>query len=153
MSGAAEWLRRSAERYRESWQAGSESWGRPIGALKALLIAGDDTESMQLRWTLDADAVHGGVADRALRRDAGAARSGPGHGGGSSRGDARRRLSGRCRGRARGARGWAMRTRYGVAVASVRDSFDAREDFLEDVPVADTALALDALAERRKLRA
>jgi hypothetical protein len=33
----------------------------------------------------------------------------------------------------------------------VRRSFDEREDFLEDVPVADTALALDALAARRGL--
>jgi hypothetical protein len=38
---------------------------------------------------------------------------------------------------------------YGVAVASVRSSFDAREDFLEDMPVADTALALEALARSR----
>ena len=41
---AGEWLRRSAERYRESWDAGGapDAWGRALGALKALLIAGDD---------------------------------------------------------------------------------------------------------------
>jgi hypothetical protein len=41
--GAAEWLRRSAERYRESWDVGAatDAWGRPIGAIKALLIAGE----------------------------------------------------------------------------------------------------------------
>jgi hypothetical protein len=38
---------------------------------------------------------------------------------------------------------------YEVAVASVRDSFEAREDFLEDMPVADTALALEAVARSR----
>ena len=38
---------------------------------------------------------------------------------------------------------------FRVAVAAVRRSFEEREDFLEDVPVPDTAFALDALAARR----
>jgi hypothetical protein len=38
-----------------------------------------------------------------------------------------------------------------MAVASVRRSFEEREEFLEDVPVSDTALALDVLAELRGL--
>jgi hypothetical protein len=35
---AAVWLRRSAERYRESWDAGAgtDAWGRQIGAMKGL---------------------------------------------------------------------------------------------------------------------
>src|SRR5439155_14903719 len=38
---ASEWLHRAAERYRESMaQAPPGSWGRPIGAMKALLLAG-----------------------------------------------------------------------------------------------------------------
>ena len=44
---AAEWFRRAAARWRESWDAadGRESWGRPIGALKASILAGqDDTQ-------------------------------------------------------------------------------------------------------------
>src|SRR5215831_9428781 len=55
---AAEWLRRSAERYRESWDAGAATaaWGRPIGAMKALLIAGADAGDAA-RWALDAGAV------------------------------------------------------------------------------------------------
>src|SRR5581483_4887279 len=55
---AAEWLRRSAERYRESWDAGAatDAWGRPLGAIKALLLAGDDA-SEAARWTLDAGAA------------------------------------------------------------------------------------------------
>ena len=40
---------------------------------------------------------------------------------------------------------------YAEAVERVRRSFDDRGDFLEDVPVPDTALALDALAARRGL--
>src|SRR4029077_14091793 len=55
---AAVWLRRSAARYREGWDAGpgADSWGRPIGAIKALLIAGDDA-SGAARWGLHARAV------------------------------------------------------------------------------------------------
>src|SRR5216117_4034487 len=56
--GAAKWLRRAAERYRESWDTGGapDAWGRPIGAMKALLIAGDDA-SGAARWALDAGAA------------------------------------------------------------------------------------------------
>ncbi len=39
---------------------------------------------------------------------------------------------------------------YRAAVAAVRRSFEEREAFLEDLPVADTALALDALEVRRR---
>src|SRR5215831_19740196 len=54
---AADWLRRSAERYRESWGAGAATaWGRPIGAIKALLIAGEDA-SDAARWALEAGAT------------------------------------------------------------------------------------------------
>ena len=39
---AREWLVRAAERYRESWDAAPPgSWGRPIGALKARVLARD----------------------------------------------------------------------------------------------------------------
>src|SRR2546423_15668023 len=40
---SANWLRQAAVRYRESWAgAPPDSWGRPIAAMKALLLAGDD---------------------------------------------------------------------------------------------------------------
>ena len=149
--GAAEWLRRSAERYRESWQPGSESWGRPIGALKALLIVGDDP-SDAARWALDAGAVRakspigryaGTLALLVLDRDpeAGALAATLGDG---FPGDVAAAL---------GALAAHDTEAFSVAVESVRRSFEEREDFLEDMPVADTALALEALAERRKLRA
>jgi len=145
--GAAKWLRRSASRYRESWRAGSDSWGRQIGVLKALLIAGDDP-SDAARWTLDADAVHaespigryaGVLALLVLGRDAEAgalvatlADSFPSN--------VAAALAALAVGDAEA---------YDVGIASVRNSFEAREDFLEDMPVADTALALDALARTR----
>ena len=38
---------------------------------------------------------------------------------------------------------------YTAAVESVLESFEAREEYLEDMPVADTVLVLQALAGRR----
>jgi hypothetical protein len=153
---AAEWLRRSAARYRESWVAGSESWGRPIGALKALLIARDDA-SDAARWTLETclgvrhldmsvssiGRYAGVLALLVLDRDteAGALAATLGDGFPSDVAAALAALA------------VGDRDAFGVAVASVRSSFEAREDFLEDMPVADTALALDALAELRLRRA
>src|SRR3954451_17152086 len=51
------WLRTAAARYRESWDAGApaDSWGRPIGAMKALILAGEDAGDAA-RWALDAGA-------------------------------------------------------------------------------------------------
>src|SRR5438093_10508877 len=53
---AAEWRRRAAARWRESWDAGGspEAWGRPVGALKASLLAGDEPAVEKLAgWTLE----------------------------------------------------------------------------------------------------
>ena len=53
---AVEWLERAASCWRESWQAG-ESWGRPIGAIKATLLAGDDAAAEgHAHWALEAGA-------------------------------------------------------------------------------------------------
>jgi hypothetical protein len=149
--GAATWLRRSAERYRESWDAGGapDGWGRPLGAMKALLIAGDDAADAA-RWALDAGAVEaespigcyaGVLALLVLGRDEEVAAASPGLGDDfpSDVADALAAL------------GRHDAARYRTAVASVRRSFEDRGAFLEDVPVPDTALALDALAARRGL--
>src|SRR3954454_22158281 len=153
---AAEWLRRAAARYRESWDAGGsgDAWGRPLGAMKALLIAGDDA-SETARWTLETclGARHrdmsvstigryaGALALLVLGRDAEAAEAAATLGDDFPR-DVAAALSALARRDAAG---------YGVAVDSVRRSFEEREAFLEDVPVPDTALALDVLAMRRGL--
>jgi hypothetical protein len=146
---AAAWLRRSAERYRESWDAGAATaaWGRPIGAMKALLVAGEHA-SDQARWTLDAGAVDaessigryaGALALLVLDRDEEAAEVAATLGEGFP-GDVANAIS---------ALAADDTARYRMAVASVRRSFEQQEAFLEDVPVCDTALALDVLAERR----
>src|SRR5204862_142765 len=55
---ASEWLHRAAERYRESiTDAPAGRWGRPIGAMKALLIAGDRAGAEEAaRWALELGA-------------------------------------------------------------------------------------------------
>src|SRR5947208_13661657 len=56
---AAASLTRAAERYRESFAgAPPGSWGRPIGAIKARLLAGDQAGAeADARWTLEAGAA------------------------------------------------------------------------------------------------
>jgi hypothetical protein len=150
--GAAGWLRRAAARYRESWEAGSDAWGRPIGAMKALLIAGDDAGAAA-QWTLQTclgvrhldvsvspiGRYAGVLALLVLDRDEDAGRLAGtlGEGFPADVAEALHAL--------------AVRNvdAYRTAVAAIRRSFETRKDFLEEVPVCDTALALDALAVRR----
>jgi hypothetical protein len=147
---AAGWLRRSAERYRDSWDAGPvpiAAWGRTIGAMKALLIAGEDAGDAA-RWALCAGAVEaespigryaGVLGLLVLERDEEAAEVVATLGDGFP-GDVAKALSALAR---------HDTARYRMAVASVRRSFEHQDAYLEDVPVCDTALALDVLAARR----
>ncbi|HKD93187.1 MAG TPA: hypothetical protein VKB43_00565 [Gaiellaceae bacterium] len=146
---AAEWLRRSAARYRESWDAGgaTAAWGRPLGAMKALLIAGDDAGEAA-RWALEVGAAE---AESPIGRYAGAlallvlGRDDEAAGVAATLGEEfPSDVAGALR-----ALALHDAQAYDLAVASVRGSFEERDTFLEDVPVADTPLALDALASRR----
>jgi tetratricopeptide (TPR) repeat protein len=147
---ANEWLRRAAERYRESWQdAPPGSWGRPIGAMKALLLAGEDP-SEAAQWALDAGAAEaespigryaGTLALLVLGRDVDA-----------------RVLASTLRERDDFPRdvadalttvAAADRIGYLVAVEDVLESFETRTEFLEDIAVADTVLVLQLLAAQR----
>jgi hypothetical protein len=147
---APEWFRRAAACWRESWEGG-ESWGRPIGALKASLLAGDEAAVREHAcWTLElgaegvespigryaaalallalgrwADARH--VADSLRERD-----DFP-----HDVADVLAYVSA------------ADVVGYAEAIESVVKSFETRTDFLEDARVADTALVLDLLARRR----
>ena len=55
---AGTWFARAAERYRESFPAAPPgSWGRPIGAVKARVLAGDwDGARADAEWALDVDS-------------------------------------------------------------------------------------------------
>ena len=151
---AAEWLARAAERYRESFQSAPPgSWGRPIGAMKALILAGDWAKAEDAaRWTLEAGASD---SDSAIGRYAAALASLVL----DRRADAREHAD-------------AIRTREDfpndvgdalaflaaedvagceIAVESVLESFETRDEYLEDLPIADTVLVIQALARRRGL--
>jgi len=149
---SAEWLRLAAERYRESLRdAPPDSWGRPIGAMKALLLAGDDAGE-PARWALDAGAPE--AASPIGRYAAALALLVLGH-------DVEARVAAETlRERDDFPRDVAQalttiagrdRVEYAVAVEGVLGSFETRTDFLEDVPVADTVLVLQRLAAAREL--
>ncbi len=149
---ANEWLIRAAETYRESWpDAPPGSWGRPIGAMKSRLIAGDLAGAQDdASWALDAGAAASespigryaaALAHLVRDEDADAAR-----------------LAATLAGEAAippavAASVAALTVRdasvYETAIRSLVGDFEAREEFLEDIPVADTVLAFQALAAER----
>jgi hypothetical protein len=155
MAGQADesrdWLRRAADRYRESWEAGApaDSWGRPIAAMKSLLLAGDDA-APAARWALDAGAgdaespigrYAGTLALLVLGEDAAARTLSATL---CSRDDFPGPVAAALVGLAA-----ADEPGYRRAVGDVLATFEERSDFLEDVPVADTVLVLQALAAVR----
>ena len=153
---AAGWFERAAECYHESFQdAPPGSWGRPIGAMKALILAGDWAKAEDAaRWALGAGAADSDspigryaaalallVLDRPAdaREHADAIRTRNDFP--SDVGDALAFLA------AQDVAG------YEPAVESVLESFETRDEYLEDLPIADTVLVLQALAERRRIAA
>jgi hypothetical protein len=154
---AAGWLARAAERYRESFaDAPPASWGRPIGAMKARLLAGDaDGARGEARFALEAGAAEsespiGRYAaalaqlmlgeDEQARVHADAIRI---------RDDFPKAVGDALAYLAAG----TDRIGYIDAVEDVLASFENRDEYLEDVPVADTVIVLQALAEQRDLAA
>jgi hypothetical protein len=155
-AGGGEWFARAAARYRESWEhAPPDSWGRPIGAIKARILAGDwDGATEDARWTLEAGAAR---AESPIGRYAAA-------------------LAYAVLGEWEHVRVHADYARthesfpnevadalafvaaedvvgYIEAVEDVLESFEIRDEYLEGVPVADTVLVLQALAGKRDLAA
>ena len=147
---SSEWLRRAAERYRESWQdAPPDSWGRPIAAMKSLLLAGGDATAAA-EWALGAGAAEasspigryaGTLALLVLRRDVEARVLAASL---LERDDFPRDVAA-----ALATVAAADRAGYLAAVADVLESFEMRTEFLEDVAVADTVLVLQVLAAQR----
>jgi hypothetical protein len=153
---APEWLDRAAERWRESYgDAPPGSWGRLIGTIKALILAGDWAGAEEAaRWTLGEGAA---AAESPIGRYAAALAC-------SVLGEweqARVQADAiRIRDDFPRDVGDALATiaaedvvGYVEAVESVLESFETREAYLEDVPVADTVLVLQALAARRNMEA
>jgi hypothetical protein len=148
------WLLRAADRYRESWpDAPPGSWGRPIGAMKSRLIAGDREGARDdARWALDAGAAD---SESPIGRYAATLAHlvlGENTAAGElvatlqDRGDFPEPVAASLAALAAG-----DARRYEAAVRALVADFEARDEFLEDIPVADTVLALQVLAGRRGL--
>lgn len=151
-----EWLTRAAERYRESWDgAPPGSWGRPIGAIKARILGGDwDGAAADARWALDAGAAD---AESPIGRYAAAlallvlgdwdeARIHADYA----------RTHEKFPGEVADALAFVAAedvVGYIEAVEDVLESFETRTEYLEDIPVADTVIVLQALAARRGMAA
>jgi hypothetical protein len=155
---AAGWLARSAERFRESWvDAPPGSWGRLIGAVKARVLAGDwEGADADAGWTLEQRPAESespigryaavlalivlgrddeaGVLAEGLRAEPEDAFPRP-------VADA---LAGLAVGDG---------DVYRDGVGRVLVSFEERDAYLEDIPVADTVIVLEALAAHRGLAA
>jgi hypothetical protein len=160
MSGAREeaatWFRRAAARYRESNEgAPPDSWGRPIGAVKTRLLAGDLAGAGEdARWALELGAAEAdspigryaaALAFLVLGRDGEAARAAR-----SLQDEPADRFP---REVADALVGLAEHdaVRYGDGLARTLRSFENRGAYLEEIPVADTVLVLETLAEPRAM--
>ncbi len=151
-SEARVWLDRAATRWRESWEhATPTSWGRPIGTIKASLIAGHIRQAQRYaRWTLElgSESAESPIGRYAATLALLALARWP---------DARivattlRDLDDFPPAVADAL--WTIARHdtagYTDAMQAIVASFETRDEYLEDVPVADTALALQVLAARR----
>ena len=155
---AAGWLERSAEFFRRSLpDAPPGSWGRLIGAVKARLLAGD-TEGARgdARWALEQGPAESGspiglyaavLALLVLGEDENAVALAEG---------LRREppeVFPRDVADALAALAAGDADAYREAAGRVLRSFEERDAYLEDIPVADTVLVLEALADTRGLPA
>jgi uncharacterized protein len=143
-------LRHAAERYRVSWEAAPpRSYGRLVGYAKASILAGEnptgyvferlgEPDSPPAFWALALAALANGD-------DATAARAAEGMRAGS---EAFGRAADAVAALADG-----DRDAYAAAVRAIVDDFEGREEHLTGVRIADTALVLERLAERRLIAA
>jgi uncharacterized protein len=143
--------RRAAERYRTSWEAAPPgSYGRLVGFTKASILAGENPLEYVREQLGPDDRTPPACWARALAyladgNDARAARAAEGmHAGSEAFGraaDAITTLAAR------------DRAGYEAAIAAIVRDFEGRDEHLTGVPVADTALVIDRLAEARGLAA
>src|SRR5262249_30063551 len=138
-AGAAEWLDRAHDAYRSSWDdAPAGSWGRPIAMLKSRILAGDWAGAEEdAGWTLEQGAAR---ADSPIGRYAGCLALLT-----LGRGEEARPLADSIRtredfpaevGDALAAIAAEDPLGYTEAVEVVLRSFEARDEYLEDVPIA-----------------
>jgi tetratricopeptide (TPR) repeat protein len=159
MAGDAEqaraWFGRAVAAYHDSWaDAAPDAWGRPIATMKARLLASESAED-EARWALglgaaDAPTAIGHYAaalaclivgeDDDARVHADAIRTREDFP--APVGDALATIA-----------AGTDAVGYVEAIEAVLESFESRDEYLEDVPVADTVIVLTKLAQQRGLQA
>jgi hypothetical protein len=155
---AVGWFARSAERFRESYaDAPPGSWGRLIGAVKARMLAGDgEGAETDAAWALEQGPDRGEspigryaavLAFLVLGRDEDATATA------APLVEEPDESFPRPVAEALAALAAGDGAAYGDAAARVLESFESRDEYLEDIPVADTVVVLQALAERRGIAA
>lgn len=146
-------LREAAALYRRSWEAAPpRSFGRLVAGLKSAVLAGDGQAAAawvtgELGGACDSPTSCYALAVAALvdGDDATAARAAEAmREGGEAFDRAAEALL---------ALAASDRERYGRAVAAIVADFEGRDAHLTGVPIADTALLMEALAERRGMAA
>src|SRR3954469_4513523 len=156
-AAAGERLRAAAERARAWWGlAPPRSFGRLIGMLKALVIAGDDAAARAaaayVREQVSEDDASPpawyalGIAALIERDDPLAARAAEGMGAAGVEPFLRPAAAVDALAHADGAA-------YAGAPAAIVADFEARDEHLTGVPIADTALMLERLADARGIAA
>jgi hypothetical protein len=149
---AAEGFRHVAELYRSSWEAAHErAYGRLAGMLKAAILAGDaDAAATYARDELahaesPASAWALALASLVVGDDGGARSAAAVMGGGDEAfqrtGQAVDALAGR------------EASRYADALRAIVRDFEGRDRHLTGVPIADTAVVLERVAEARGIAA
>jgi uncharacterized protein len=141
-------LRGAAAHYRASWEAAPpRAFGRLVGHAKAAILAGDDPsfvldelgragDSPPACWAIALAALAAGDDTVALSAAVGM------RAGSEAFGRAADAVSALAR---------DDREAYAAAIRAIVADFEAREEHLTGVPIADTALVLERLAERRRL--
>jgi hypothetical protein len=146
---AAEQLRVARDAYLESHrQTGERSWGRLIGALKMAVLAGDGAEAIARDAVAETEGFEGPVAAyaRALAQlvlglpvETEAL---------TAAGDAFARTA-----RALTALAADDGPAYEAALCDILEDFASRDQHLARMPIADTALVLETIADERGLAA
>jgi hypothetical protein len=146
---AADELRAARDAYLASHaETGPRSWGRLLGALKMAILAGDGSEPIARRAVAETEEADSPASAylRALARVCLCEK--PDVAPMLAAGAAFART-----GRALAAIAAADAVAYADALAAIVADFEARDQHLSGVPVADTALVLERLAEARGIAA
>jgi hypothetical protein len=125
-------------------ESGPRSWGRLLGALKMAILAGDGAEAIARQAVAEAGAADSPASAYVLPLGRVTLGDVPDVEAMLAAGDSFERA-----GRALAALAAGDRTAYAAALGEIVADFEARAQHVSGVPIADTAIVLERLAEPR----